>query len=263
MFEQITSFQNPRVKQVKSLRDKRDREKSGLFVIDDDRDLERALACNYEVEFAFFCPELTAQPFDFDIPHRRVFEVSREIMEKAAYRTNPSAILAVMHAKAMLTHAHLDGVKEGPILGLVNLQKPGNIGALMRTADASGFTSVFLIDSHLDLYNPNIIRSSTATCFLENVYSLSSAHAIPFFKSKGYQIAAAHLQGDKSLYEVKFPRRTAVILGTEDIGLSDEWVQHCDQLVKIPMVGQMADSLNVSVSGAIFMYEVFRQQMSN
>jgi TrmH family RNA methyltransferase len=165
-----------------------------------------------------------------------------------------------MRQKPQKTYHDAHTLTDRFILALVNLQKPGNIGALLRSADATGFRAIFLIDTALDIYNPNIIRSSTGACFLDNVYYLTSAAAQQFFKAKSYRVLAASPDGDQSVFNMRFEDKTAVVLGTEDQGLSDAWLENCDQRVRIPMEGQLADSLNVSVSGTIFMYEALRQQ---
>jgi TrmH family RNA methyltransferase len=263
MMERISSFQNSKIKLANKLVSKRYREKNGLFLIDYARDLGRALEYHYQVEFAFFCPELATTDDKAVLAHldsANVYEVTAELMEKAGYRQNPGGLVAVMQQKVPLTVIDAEKVQSRHILALVNLQKPGNIGALLRTADAAGIDMICLVDSVLDIYNPNIIRASTGTVFLDNIYQLSTAEALDFFGKQQIAIVAAHLAGECSLYNVDFnARRTAIVLGTEDEGLDGIWVKHCDKLVKIPMIGQIADSLNVSVSGAIFMYEALRQ----
>jgi TrmH family RNA methyltransferase len=266
MSERITSFQNPRVKLIKRLRDKRDREREGRFVIDDLRDFERAMDCGFELDYAFICPELAQDAQELNRAERRVpatkhFEVSRELMEKVSYRTHPGVILGVMHTREASDFEKEAAHLASPLLGLVGLQKPGNIGALLRTADAAGFKTIFLIDTSLDLYNPNIIRSSTGAVFLPNIYSITEAQAVEFFKKQNCQVVGACVEGNESLFSVRFADRCAILLGTEDVGLADEWVDRCDVLLKIPMMGELSDSLNVSVSGAVIMYEVLRQQM--
>lgn len=259
MFEKITSFQNPRLKLIKKLRDKKARQQEARFVIDDTRDLQRALACGYLLDFALYCPALGDFLPALSGQHRQVYEVSREIMEKTSYRANPTPFVAVMHSPAPPDLRALPIA--APALGLVALEKPGNIGALLRTADATGFKTILLIDCALDLYNPNIIRSSTGACFLGNVYSLTAAQARTVFTEQRYTVIAAHLAGTTTLYDLRYDDRTAVLLGTEDTGLDDGWLDHCDHLMRIPMVGQVTDSLNVSVSGAVIMYEILRQRL--
>lgn len=258
----ITSAQNSKIKLADKLRSKRHREREGLFVVDDGRDLRRALACDYHIEFAFFCADY-ASPDDIallgtlDAP---LYDVPADLMDKAAYRQNPGGVVAVMRQKSALGVADVSE-SASHILGLVDLRKPGNIGALLRTADAAGVAHIFLIDTALDLYNPNIIRSSTGANFLGNIYQMSSAEAIAYARENDLRLVAAHLDGTINLYDYDFmAQRTLIALGTEDTGLDEPWVNHSDVLLKIPMVGHLSDSLNVSVSGAVMMYEALRQR---
>lgn len=263
--QQISSFQNPKIKLATKLLNKRSREEEKLFLMDYARDLERALENGYQVEFAFFCPALASEDdkaIVAKLDENLLYEVGKDLMAKASYRENPGGLVAVMQEKAPLG---IDEAKKNQslhVLALVDLRKPGNIGALLRTADAAGIGMICLIDTSLDLYNPNIIRASTGAVFLGNIYQMSSEEAFRFFSEQKISIVAAHLAGQKSLYDLDFTaQRTAIILGTEDEGLNEQWVYHCDALVKIPMMGSLADSLNVSVSGAIFMYEALRQRL--
>jgi len=263
----ISSFQNSKVKLANKLINKRHREKEGLFVIDYARDLNRALACGYQLDFAFYC-EAIASAEDNAIRAQLaadvVYDVSAELVAKASYRQNPSGLVAVMQQKPALTITDAQRITDGHILMLVNLQKPGNIGALLRTADAAGIANIVLVDTALDIYNPNIIRSSTGACFLNNIYQMTAAEARTYCHEQHIALLAAHLDGQQNLYQWDFnAQRCAIVLGTEDTGLEEQWVINCDVLVKIPMVGQLSDSLNVSVSGAIFMYEALRQQQAH
>ncbi|MEM9951012.1 MAG: RNA methyltransferase [Chloroflexota bacterium] len=264
--EAITSRQNSKIKLANKLVSKRQREKEGLFLIDYARDLERALAYSYTVEFAFYCEALASDDdrnLADNIDSERLFAIDADLMEKASYRQNPSGLVAVIQQKDVLTLHDMDDIDKKPILALVDLRKPGNIGALLRTADASGIETICLIDTALDIYNPNIIRASTGAVFKGNIYQASTNDIFTFFDQHDIRIVAAHLDGQQSLYDLDFTsERTAIVLGTEDTGLDDIWVNRCDALVKIPMMGQIADSLNVSVSGAIFMYEALRQRQS-
>ncbi len=253
----ITSYQNPKVKLVQKLHQKRGRVREGRFLIDHLRLLERALTQCYEVDFVLYCPERVEIDFPDNVT---TLTITSDILEKIGYRENSSGFVAVMRSKPTQTSVS-ESAMNSPILGLVNLNKPGNIGALLRTADATGFETVFLIDTQLDLYNPNIIRNSTGACFKPYLYFLDSETAHQCFQQFGYTTLAGHLDGEISLYDVEFSSKTAILLGTEETGLDDFWSSNCDQLVKIPMVGDITDSLNVSVSGAIMMYEALRQQL--
>lgn len=259
-FEQITSLQNTKVKLINRLRSKRGREQEQLFVIDYERDLERAIEQGYEVEFILYCPNIADESVLQIATDTPLYEVPEQIMNKVSYRENSTGIVAVLHTKAIKGLADLQQSIVHHALGLVNLQKPGNIGAILRTADATGFDAIIMVDMSLDLYNPNIIRSSTGACFLDNIYQLDTQSLIDYYKSNDIQIVAAYVNGGKTLYDVDFRQNTAIMLGTEDKGLSQQWVTNCDHLVNIPMAGRISDSLNVSVSGAIFMYEALRQR---
>lgn len=260
LLEKITSFQNARVKQVKKLRDKRERIRENLFVIDDLRDLKRAMACGYAIDHLFYCPALDANDSALTpLPEALAYEVPRDLIEKIGYRDNPSPIVAVMRQKPARTLNDFQRAAPARILGLVNLQKPGNIGALLRTADAAGFQAVLLIDTTLDVYNPNIIRSSTGACFLDNIYHVASVQALSLLRNGNYSTVAAAVDGDHSLYDADLRAPIAIILGTEDQGLDVTWQQSCDTRVQIPMAGRLSDSLNVSVAGAVMMYETLRQ----
>lgn len=260
----ITSPQNDKIKLTSKLSEKRQREKTGLFRVDDARDLRRALDNGYTIEFLLFCTQLATEEDTTLIDENDaalIYEVDTDLMQKASYRQNPGGLVAVLHQRDLPLLETAEG-SESHILGLVQLTKPGNIGALLRTADAAGFRTIFLIDTPLDIYNPNIIRASTGTCFLNNLYSLTTQEAIAFFRENKINMLAAHLAGIVSLFDYDFTaRRTAVLVGAEDTGLDNSWTAACDALVKIPMQGHMVDSLNVSVSGAIIMYEALRQQM--
>jgi TrmH family RNA methyltransferase len=258
MPETITSHQNPRVKQVRRLREKPAREAEQRFLIDSQRDLERALLCGYQLDYVLVTPSLLRNGLP-ELNGATVFHVSAEILEKVSYRENPDGLVAVMKAPAEKGTTALEIVPDAPILGLVDLKKPGNIGALLRTADAAGFQTIFLIDSRLDLYNPNVIRSSTGAVFLGNIFRLTAGEARTFFKSRGFQVVGTHLEAAVDAYSLEYSQKTALLLGTEDIGLDDSWLPHCNEQIVIPMAGKLADSLNVSVAGAVLMYEVLRQ----
>lgn len=263
--QEISSFQNSKIKLANKLVSKRQRDKDKLFLVDYARDLKRALDNEYQVEFAFYCESLATDEDKLllgQIDEAVVYHISDALMEKASYRQNPGGLVAIMRQKPLLTVTTLHEVDTSSnILALVDLRKPGNIGALLRTADSAGFTTICLIDSALDIYNPNIIRASTGTVFLDNIYQMTSNEAVQFFKESNISIVATHLEGQRNLYDIDFRSgHKAIVLGTEDTGLDERWVNYCDELVRIPMVGQVSDSLNVSVSGAIFMYEALRQR---
>lgn len=253
----ITSAQNSKIRLIKRLRGKRGREIEDRFVIDYRRDLDRALSCGYRVDFLLHCPAFNDQSGDYDAPKH---QVTPQIMKQVSYRENPDGLVAIMHSKPRRGLAALASSEASQVIALVDLRVPGNIGALLRTADAAGLDAVILVDTALDLYNPNIIRSSTGACFLDNIFQLTSQQAIGHLQARGFQIIAADASGGATLFDLGFRRRTAIALGAEDRGLGSDWIGNADQLVRIPMAGRLSDSLNVSVSGAIFIYELYRRR---
>lgn len=258
--EQITSPQNTKVKLVNRLRTKRGREQENLFVIDYERDLERALQQGYTIEFVMYDPAVADVTFIQNLGDVTRYEITEQVLKKVSYRENSAGFVAVLQSKPVKSLKDLQDKTVKHMLGLVDLRKPGNIGALLRTADATNFDAILLVDMSLDLYNPNIIRSSTGACFLDNIYQLDSITTINYCKQNNIKVVSAYVTGEKTLYDVDFQQPTAIMLGTEDKGLSQQWVTNSDQLVNIPMAGRISDSLNVSVSGAIFMYEALRQR---
>ena len=259
MTAQITSWQNSKVRLVKRLRSKRGREHEQRFVIEDPRGLLRAQNQGLALDFILYCPQLLGAPPAVR-PAAASYTVAPQILQRLGYRENPSGIIAVLHSPRPKSLPELQAAAVDSMLLLVNLQKPGNVGALLRSADAAGFDAVLLVDSAFDLYNPNIIRSSTGACFLGNVYQLDSRAALDFCQARGFQLVAADAAGTTPLYDIDFRQKTAIVLGREDSGLDERWAANCACQVQIPMQGQLADSLNVSVSGAVFMYEVLRQR---
>lgn len=253
---EISSPQNSRLKLVNRLRSKRGREAESRFVIDYERDLQRALDCGYQAEFVLHCPELGGEIGNMDC---ETHTITPQLLRRFAYRDNPDGLLAVLHSQLPKGRQWLAGAAIGSALLLVDLRVPGNIGALLRSADASGCDAVLLVDCALDLYNPNIIRSSTGACFLDNIYQLSTSEALDFLGSAGLEIVAADV-GGSSLYNADFAAKTAIVLGAEDRGLSEDWLSSAERHIRIPMAGRAVDSLNVSVSGAILMFELQRQR---
>lgn len=252
----ITSAQNSKIKLVNRLRGKRDRQQEARFIIDYERDLRRALQQGYQIDFILHCPEVAPPP---DYAEGEAHQVTPALLKRASYRENPDGMIAVMRSKPAKGLGELREADSKRALVLVALQVPGNIGALLRSADAAGMDAVILVDVALDLYNPNIIRSSTGACFGNNIYQCSGGEALTFLKREGFQIAAADVAGDRSLYEIDFGVKSAIALGAENRGLPQTWIDRADQVARIPMAGAISDSLNVSVCGALIMYELYRQ----
>jgi len=256
----IVSLQNARVKQVVALQQKSaERRKQGVFVVEGIRELQHCLEAGYTINSIFFCPELFG---DNRLPqfsdNVAVYEVSPEVYEKMAYRGTTEGVIAIVQVR-QLRLADLQLKKHPLLMVLESVEKPGNLGAILRSADAAGADAVIVCDPLTDLYNPNLIRSSIGAIFSVPCVACSSDDCISFLKFNNIKILTAQLQDSKLYYDTDMTCGTAIIMGTESTGLTDIWRQAADAHIRIPMLGQL-DSLNVSVSAAILLYEAVRQR---
>ena len=260
MAEQITSVQNPKVKRLMSLQQKSaERRLSGLFVVEGQQELRHCVEAGYAVDSIFFCPELTGPlPAALTPPGARLFEVSPAVYERLAYRGSTEGIVAEVRQRTL----RLDDLRLGerPLLVVLErVEKPGNLGAVLRSADAAGADAVVVCDPLTDLYNPNLIRSSVGAVFSVPCVACPSETCIRFLKEHGIQVLTAQLQDSHLYYDTDMRRPTAIVMGTEHDGLTDQWRRAADAHIRIPMLGRI-DSLNVSVSAAILMFEAVRQR---
>ena len=259
--ETITSVQNPRVKHLLALQQKSaERRRTGLFVVEGRRELKHCMEAGFEVDTVFWCPavEAGAEPLP-PLDGVSLFEVSRQVYEKIAYRGGTEGLIATVHARNM-TLNDLQLPPQPLIVVLERVEKPGNLGAILRSADASGVSAVIVCDPLTDLYNPNLIRSSVGTAFTVPCVACSSEECIDFLKQHSIQILTAQLQDSHLYYDVDMRRPTAIVMGTEATGLTTQWREAADAHIRIPMLGRI-DSLNVSVSAAVLLYEAVRQRV--
>lgn len=255
--ETITSAQNPKIKTLLSLQEKsRLRKEMGLFVVEGQRELEHCVNAGYEVDTVFYCPEICG--FVPDFPH--IVDIPRQLYEKIAYREGTEGIIAEVRSKK-LSLADLELPENPLVVVLESVEKPGNLGAVLRSADASGADAVLVCDPHTDLYNPNLIRASIGAVFTVPVVCCDSVEAISWLKDNGISIYTAQLQDSSWYYDTDMRRGTAIAIGTEATGLTDLWREAADAHIKIPMLGRL-DSLNASVSAAILLFEAVRQRNS-
>ena len=248
----ITSPQNPKIKDLLLLETKsRERKARGLFVVEGRREYSRAVAAGYRTETLFVRegePEAG----------RADFVVSRSVYEKIAWREGTEGIVAVMQVREQRLE-DLSLSSAPLILVLESVEKPGNLGAVLRTADAAGVDAVLVCDPLTDLYNPNLIRASLGAFFSVPVVACTSQEAFAWLTARGIAILTAQLQDSELYYETDMVRPTALVFGTEDKGLTPFWRERADAHIRIPMAGTM-DSLNVSVSAAILAFEAVRQR---
>jgi TrmH family RNA methyltransferase len=256
--EIISSGQNPKVKQLMELQQKsQERRRHGLFVVEGRREVERCVASGYELDTVFVCQEIYGGPWQVQ-QQERVFEVTPTIYNKVAYRGGTEGVMAEVKVR----DRRLDDLMLGDdalVVVLESVEKPGNLGAVLRSADAAGVSAVVVCDPRCDLYNPNMMRASTGAFFSVPCVACETDECIRFLKRRGIQILTAQLQDSSLYYDVDMRRATAIVMGTEATGLTQPWRDAADRHIRIPMLG-ITDSLNVSVSAAILMYEAVRQR---
>ena len=291
--EAITSLQNPKIKEVLALSEKpKERKSSHLFAVEGVREVLSCIAGGFSIRSVFFCPQIISEKnlaeikdalskkskapasatvhatvcssinsacyFSSDM-QLKFFEVTPEVYAKIAYRAGTEGVIAVASEKERA----LSGIKlpAAPlIIVLENIEKPGNIGALLRTADACGATAVLVCNPATDLYNPNLIRASLGGVFTQNVICCNNEEACKWLKKNNISIYTAQLQDSVPYYDADMTGGCAVVMGSEDEGLAQFWRDASDKKILIPMLGKL-DSLNVSVSAAVLCYEAVRQRI--
>ena len=254
----ISSTQNPQIKHLLLLQLKYSQRRSeGLFVVEGRREVEHCLAAGYALRIAFICEEIAGTPFSLP-KTTEIVPVSRNVYERIAYRGGTEGIVALVEARN-ITLADLQLSSSPLIVVLESVEKPGNLGAVLRSADAAGADAVIVCDPLTDLYNPNLIRSAVGALFTVPCVACTTEECIAFFKEKGIRILTAQLQDSSLYYDTPMTGPTAIVMGTEATGLTDLWRKEADAHIRIPMLGHL-DSLNVSVSAAILLFEAVRQR---
>jgi len=253
----ITSLQNPRVKHIVKLReDKKQRQKDGLILVEGFDEIQLALSAGHKPQTLLSAPELVSRQLTFSSAEN--LTVSRPVFEKISYRDNPDGWLALFPTPKTSLH-ELQLSDSALIVVAESVEKPGNLGAILRTADAAHVDALLVCDPRVDLWNPNVIRASRGAVFSVPVVECDNASALEWLKSKKVQILAATPSADRLYSDVDMTRPTAVVVGTEDTGLTDFWMNNADIQIKIPMLGKV-NSLNVSVSTALIVYDAVRQR---
>lgn len=256
MTEYITSSANPKFKRLIALLQKSsERRESALFTVEGVREISHCIEAGYKPDCIFFCPDIVSEE---TLPQCRHFALSAGLYAKAAYREGTEGAIGVFQAiEHTLPSLNL---RDNPLIAVLeSVEKPGNLGAVLRTCDAAGADALIICDPRTDLYNPNLIRASIGAVFTVPTAVCTTAQAITFLKSKGIRILTAQLQDSSLYYDCPMTKGTAIVMGTEATGLSDKWRQAADAHIRIPMLGKL-DSLNVSVSAAILLYEAVRQR---
>jgi len=263
MLKQITSIHNSEIKNLLNLQEKaRERKKSGLFVVEGVREIELAMAGGYFIEKLYFVPDLVpvfTQTHLFQST-ASVVEITSEVYRKVAYRDSTEGIIAIVRVKLHTLDEIVFKTDNPLILIAESPEKPGNIGALLRTADAAGIDAVIIANPTTDFYNPNVIRSSVGGVFTNAIAAGTTTEVIEFLKNKKFQIfTAAFNENAVSYLTQDYTKPTAIVVGTESTGLTSEWLEADHQNIIIPMNGKI-DSMNVSVAAAILVFEAVRQR---
>lgn len=260
----ITSLQNQAIKNIVKLSKSKERKEQGLFVVEGARELSLALQSGYQLVAVYLCRELfekTKYPDLLNtIPQslQIINEISLPVFTKIAYRENSDGIVALLKPKRH-TLDELSLSTNPFLIILESVEKPGNLGAILRTADAAAVDAVIVCDPQTDLYNPNVIRSSVGGIFTVQTAICSSEEAFAWLQDQQIFSFAAELQAAEFYQNIDFTASSAIVMGTEADGLSDFWLKNATKRIKIPMRGKI-DSLNVSVSTAILTFEAMRQR---
>jgi RNA methyltransferase, TrmH family len=259
--KQITSVQNPYIKSLVQLQEKaKIRKQTGTFLVEGQREIELALKGGYEIESILICHELgqLSEHLNMQKSSLQIIEISKDVYQKLAYRDTTEGILAVLKTKS-LALSNLKLSKNPLILVGESLEKPGNVGAILRTADAANVDAVILANPKSDVYNPNIVRSSVGCLFTRQIAVGTTEEVIAYLKSYNINIYSATLQDATEYHTQNFTMPSALVVGTEATGLSEKWRSESYKNIIIPMQG-VIDSMNVSVAAAILLFEAKRQR---
>jgi TrmH family RNA methyltransferase len=258
--KQITSLQNPFIKSLVLLQEKaKARKQTGTFLIEGQREICLAIKGGYEVETILFYPEICSEiEAKKSAPNAELIEINKEIFEKLAYRDTTEGVIGISKSKN-LRLSDLKLSKNPLILIAESPEKPGNIGALLRTADAANMDAVIIANPKGDLFNPNIVRSSVGCLFTNQIATGTTSEIIAYLKQHNINFYSATLQNANPYHTQDYTLPTALVVGTEATGLSQEWRDQATQNIIIPMQGEI-DSMNVSVAAAILIFEAKRQR---
>jgi len=256
--EIISSEQNIRIKNVVKLQEKsRERKKQGLFIIDGLREIQEALKGGIIISEIFICPEIVGDELT-DFSDIKTSYVSEAVYKKISYKEKAAGVLAVAQPKTL--ELETLKVKKNPLFVILEaVEKPGNLGAIVRSAYAAGVDAIIINDEQTDIYNPNVVRASEGLIFRLPAIVASRENTIKFIQENQIKVFAAALIGAKNYIDADYKESSAILLGTEATGLSEDWLKAANEIIKIPMKSGI-DSLNVSVSAAILIFEAWKQR---
>ena len=252
----IESLQNEKIKNLNRLiTDNRFRKKSGVFVVEGKQENERALQFGFEnIEF-YICENI----FGINHPEGKIHFVSSQVYEKLAYRGSSEGIIGIYKTKEFNLN-EFSPEENASVIVVESVEKPGNLGAILRSCEAFGIDALIVTDTKVDFYNPNVLRSSVGCFFGMNVFSASNEETLAFLQKNNFKIYTTFMdESAEDLYQKNFTEKSALFFGTEHSGLSDFWLNKGENIL-IPMAGTI-DSLNLSNAVAIACYEILRQKL--
>lgn len=264
----ITSTQNPKIKQVYRLRERSERDETGLFLIEGFRELKRAAGGGIYFEALFICPEFflgenePALIAEIRETGAEIFLCAPNVFEKISYRDRPDGLVGVARQMRLGIQDLASKVMKdkNPFLLVAEaIEKPGNLGSMLRSADAVGVDGVIVCDRCTDIYNPNVVRASVGTLFTQSVVEAKGVETLHWLREHGIKIVAATPSAKQEFTEADLTGPIALVVGTEQLGLTEGWMHACDIQVRMPMLG-VADSLNVATAATLLLYEVLRQR---
>jgi TrmH family RNA methyltransferase len=255
----VTSLQNPRIKSILRLRsNSRRRQRGGLFLVEGVDEIKLAVAAGHRPATVVCAPDLARR--QLEQTEAESLTVTPAVFKKLSFRENPDGWLAVFNRPTWTAENLV--LSPNPLLILMEaVEKPGNLGALLRTADAAGADGVLVCDRRADVYGPNVVRASRGALFTVPIVELASSEALAFLRKRGIKVVAANPNAGADFHHVDLHGPIAIAMGTEDAGLSDLWLAEADIQARIPMHGKV-NSLNVSVAAALIVYEALRQRIS-
>ncbi|MFH1744776.1 MAG: TrmH family RNA methyltransferase [bacterium] len=254
--KKITSLQNEEIKKIIKLKKARERAKLNLIIIEGKKELSLARIGGMKIEKIYFCPDYAGK-MKFS-EKEELIELEKNIFDKISFRENPDGVIALASPRR-LSLENID-LSANPLLVILeNIEKPGNLGAILRSADAARADAVIVCGDKCDIYNPNVIRASLGTVFTNQVATCSTSEVIEWLKEKEIKIFAAFPGADKIYTKADYDSPSAIVVGTEHEGLSNIWAREFTEKIKIPMLGKI-DSLNASVSTAVILFEALRQR---
>jgi TrmH family RNA methyltransferase len=263
----LSSAQNPKIKDVMQLRERQVRDRSGLFLIEGYREILRATDAGWDIQTLFICPELFLGTNEPALIQRigkkaQIFACTQKIFEKISYRDRPDGLIAIAVQKKMGLSdlEYIFKNKPNPLLVIAEaIEKPGNLGTILRSSDAVGVDALIVCDRCTDIYNPNVVRASVGTLFTVPTIEAKGEETLKWLKAHGVSVLAATPQAEKEFTQVAMQGPIAIAVGTEQLGLSEKWMQQASLQVRIPMHG-VADSLNVAMATTLLLYEAQRQR---